>query len=751
MASWWFALVILGLWACLGTMVRSGSWFSSWLARVFTPQNNKANKKSVDTACAPEPAACATELAKQLSQDWAAVTVSASADPAPQIEADLSPIEQDNPDIVDTALPPEEPSPEPDPVQTESDPLHALPAPPEDFIGRAQELAELERALESGGVIIANPEGVAGAGKTALALQLARQVVLSYPDAQFYIDLAGDEVQPLTTAQAMQRIIQAYYPLRRAPEDPQDLKSRYYSVLRGQRALLVMDNAADAAQITELMPPVGSALIVTTSAPVTDAGMTTMMLEPLSQESAATLLANMQVPAEKADEIARLCGGLPLALRLAGGVMAALGQNNTEMYSHLLAETPADQDRLEAIIALALEALPQARLQQFCALAVFAGGFDSAAAAAVWEIDVYTTQAALEELAQRQLIMQDSISGRYYLHPCLRQAAKARSNETEQQTAGKHHAIYYQELLATAEAEAIKGGEDLRQALALFDLEELNIRAGQRWVAGNLEAGNGAANLTSNFAAGANSLLAWRLSRSVYRGWLQAAVSATARLRDFRRQGQHLLALAGIYRDNSDVKLAQETCEQVLEIACSAGDRYIEATALCHLGNLHAGINELTGAIECFDAALAIAHDIGDQETEAKALSNLAAAYLGNKEPQRAIEFQEQALVIDRALENRAGEEAGLCNIGTAYYGLGEYERACGFFEKALSLARENSDRMATGRAFWNLSLTQACLCDWNQSIGNGEMALAIFQETEPEIAVQIRAHLNFLHHQIGN
>ena len=89
--------------------------------------------------------------------------------------------------------------------------LHQLPAPPADFTGRQQELKDLLATVKTGGVTISGLQGLGGVGKTALALKLAEQLKINYPDAQFYLDLKG-VTQPLTPHDAMAHVVRAYHP-----------------------------------------------------------------------------------------------------------------------------------------------------------------------------------------------------------------------------------------------------------------------------------------------------------------------------------------------------------------------------------------------------------------------------------------------------------------------------------------------------------------------------------------------------------
>lgn len=175
--------------------------------------------------------------------------------------------------------------------------LHQIPPPPPDFTGRTAELKELLANFDKGAAI-SGLRGMGGVGKTALALELARQIKSRYPDAQFFLDLQGTSEKPLSPREAMAHVVRAYYPDKKLPDDEAEVRGLYYSVLDGKRALLLMDNAKDAAQVELLRPPDTCALVVTSRHKFALSGFAPVDLDALPPEDARKLLLKI-APATK--------------------------------------------------------------------------------------------------------------------------------------------------------------------------------------------------------------------------------------------------------------------------------------------------------------------------------------------------------------------------------------------------------------------------------------------------------------------
>jgi len=211
--------------------------------------------------------------------------------------------------------------------------VRELPSPPKDFVGRAREIRDLRKAaanrapliIRAGGGVGKTPliiRAGGGVGKTALALKLAAELRSLFPGPHIHLRLRGTD-EPLSPLKAMEHVIRAFRPDYKTPEDEAEVAPLYRSTLHGKRALLLMDNARDADQVRDLAPPEGNLMIVTTRQDFTLPGWFALDLDVLPMQKAVELLGKpCSRIGDDAEEIAELCGCLPLALRLAGGALA---------------------------------------------------------------------------------------------------------------------------------------------------------------------------------------------------------------------------------------------------------------------------------------------------------------------------------------------------------------------------------------------------------------------------------------------
>ncbi len=614
------------------------------------------------------------------------------------------------------------------PIPTLPQALHQIPSPPADFTGREMELAELRAALELGGAATLVVRGAGGIGKTALALKLAQELTPLYTDAQLYLDLKGVSPQPLTAALAMAHVVRAYHPTAQLPDSAAELDGLYRSSLHGQRALLLMDNAAGRAQVEPLTPPAGCFLLVTSRFHFTLPGLVAKDLDELPGADAQTLLLRIAPRiGNQAAEIARRCGRLPFALRLAGSALAEKPWLTPEEYARKLADAKERLGLIEGALATSYELLAEELRAHWRTLAVFPGTFDAAGAAAVWEVEVAPARDTLGELVNASLVEWED--GRYRLHDLARDFAGAQLAEAERDQSERRHAAHYAGVLRSANVLYLKGGASLLAGLALFDAERRNVEAGQAWSAARAADDERAAALCSDYPNVGAYCLHLRLHPRQRVGWLQSAVVAARRMNNRAAEGAHLGNLGNAYADLGEPRRAIEHHEQVLVIARKIGDRQGEGNALGNLGFAYAELGEPRRAIEYYEQHLVIAREIGDRRGEGNALGNLGNAYAVLGEPRRAIEYYEEHLVIAREIGDRRGEGQVLSNLGLAYAALGEPRRAIEYYEQHLVIAREIGDRRGEGQVLGNLGLAYAALREPRRAIEYYEERLVISRE----------------------
>jgi DNA-binding SARP family transcriptional activator/tetratricopeptide (TPR) repeat protein/transcriptional regulator with XRE-family HTH domain len=327
-------------------------------------------------------------------------------------------------------------------------PVFQLPAALADFTGRAAERQRIVRALTEGGlqpgvpvVAVCGPPGI---GKTALALHAAHCVREQFPDGQVWLDLAGSSARPRSIGEVLGELLRGLGMDGSAvPDDDSGRAACWRSKLAGRRVLMVVDDAATAAQIRPVMPgTAGSALVVTSRAQLESLdGAHLVSLEVMTVDEALGLLTRIigqpRVQAEPgaARRLAQACGTLPLALRIAGAKLAsrpswpvsAMVRAITSTHGRL-AELQAGELSVRASIASSYESLPELPRRAFRLLSVL-GPSDFAAwvtGALIGEPPVDVTG----ELSGRSLLNPLSIDAtgepRFRLHDLLRDYAAER-------------------------------------------------------------------------------------------------------------------------------------------------------------------------------------------------------------------------------------------------------------------------------------------------------------------------------------
>ncbi|GIJ59399.1 ATP-binding protein [Virgisporangium aurantiacum] len=313
-----------------------------------------------------------------------------------------------------------------------------LPADLFDFTGREAAAARVEELLRAGGVVAI--DGMAGVGKTSLAVHVAHRLAAAYPDGGLYLDLHGftPGQEPLEPHAALRNLLDAL-DVAQSPAGTAERASLWRSELSRRRVLVVLDNAVDEEQVRPLLPGAGrsAALITSRHRLVELDGVPPVSLEPLTDDDAAHLFgraAGFRFDAPGSGEgdapgsgegdavgrVLRQCGGLPLALRMAGARL----RHRPGWTVAVLAERLRDgANRFDAVFGMSLRQLDAAQRRMFRLLGVLPGAdVDTAAAAALADVPPAECEAALEELLDAHLIEETS-PGRYRMHDLIRQYA----------------------------------------------------------------------------------------------------------------------------------------------------------------------------------------------------------------------------------------------------------------------------------------------------------------------------------------
>ncbi|MEU2307289.1 helix-turn-helix domain-containing protein [Streptomyces misionensis] len=329
-----------------------------------------------------------------------------------------------------------------------------LPRGVRDFVGRHAELSALralaQRAAEGRGPDrdvppVAVVSGPPGSGKTTLALRLAEEFAPSFPDGEFLLDMRGLEDQPLSAQEAVLRLLGAW-DVEVAQLGAEERLARYHARAARLRAVLILDNAADEAQVRPLLPREGGVLVVVTSRRTLAGleGVCRVPLGALSEDESTALLraivSDGRVDAEPdaVRSVSELCGHLPLALRVAGNWAAT----RTNWSLRRLAGRLADEDRrldslsagdlrVNSAFSLSYSRLAPAAARMFRLLSLVPGpDFGAAPAAVLTGTSLPYAEDLLDDLLDAGLLM-TSPADRYRFHDLLRLYARSRLRAEE--------------------------------------------------------------------------------------------------------------------------------------------------------------------------------------------------------------------------------------------------------------------------------------------------------------------------------
>jgi DNA-binding SARP family transcriptional activator len=317
------------------------------------------------------------------------------------------------------------------------------------FTGRVEELRLLAapRSAADTALGIVAIDGMAGVGKTTLAVRLAHQLAHRYPDGHLFIDLHGHTAgqDPLEPDAALERLLlDLGVPAAEMPGDSRQLAARWRAEVAERRILLVLDDVIDAQQVRPLLPGTGKAQVIITSRRrlVGIDGVTFHSLDVFPPQDAAeffTRVADAGRTTSRHDavaEIVALCGHLPLAVSI-----AASRFHNRPVWSleHLIFRLRDERRRLPELsigerdvatpFDVSYRRLSAEQRRLFCVVgfATDTGEeFDAGTAAALLDLPVARADRLLEELFDAHLLRQRT-AGLYHYHELLQAYARAKA------------------------------------------------------------------------------------------------------------------------------------------------------------------------------------------------------------------------------------------------------------------------------------------------------------------------------------
>jgi len=570
-------------------------------------------------------------------------------------------------------------------------PGHVRPAqlPPDlaDFVGRGTEADRVAGLLGATGpappVVVLS--GRPGVGKSALARHVAHRVRGDYPDGQLYAALRGPTGEPRKPAEVAGALLRALGLAADAvPATADERSALYRSLLDGRRVLVLLDDAADAAQVRPLLPgePGCAVLVTSRERPVGLAGATALDIEVFDVEQAVRLLATVAGPERvlaapaDAEAVVRYCGLLPLAVRIAASRLAArphwpvarLVEQLRDEHARLDALSVADL-QVRASVALSERALDETHRTALYLLATLdVPEFAPWLAAAALGRPIADATELVERLVEARLV---DVAGpeRYRFHDLIRVYARERAAGLAEQPR--------REALARAAGALLTFAA--RAALPLF-ITEFGAEPDPvpYWPDGDWADGLGA-DLAAWWDAEAQSVLGV-LRQAVDARLLPLAGELLRRLAPY-------LDTAAADEDAAAAAADQQRCEVADAVFLATRDGGAPTVATGALLEL-AEASPPPGAGRYTAPGLAGDSAAGLAGAEVRLARSLAHFYRASGDPAAALDTATLGLHRAEELGDAVGEADATADLGLALSLLGRHDEAVPMLRRALDLHR---------------------------------------------------------------
>lgn len=564
-----------------------------------------------------------------------------------------------------------------------------LPAANPRFAGRETELERLTNLFDgrtdaTGDVAIIAIDGLAGVGKTTLAVNWAHRMAVNFPDGQLYVDMRGfdPELPPVAPANALGDFLQALgVAAADQPTGEAGAESLYRSLLSTRRVLVVIDNALSEDQVRPVLPGTSTCLVLVTSRRelaglVSANGARVFKLDVLGPLEAEGLLSAhigpQRVSSDKAStrRLIEACGGLPLALAIVAARAALRPAFPLSLLAAELADESARLDILDtgqiqhgvrAAFSWSYSSLTSAAGQLLCRLGAHTGpDVDKAAAASLVGQPVGAVIPVLYELTTANLV-EEHAPGRFTLHNLVRRYAVELAQEAEDEHASAQVALGILDHYLRISVAADRVLDPAREAIVLEPPPSgvstptmTDNEAALAWF--DEEHGNLVFAVSHAHSYGLNVhvwQLAWALSTYFY----------------WRAKWHDLATVQG---------LALDSARQI-------GDERAQAEALRGLGRALTRLGEYDRAQECHLEALEMCTALDDKVGQA--VTHHALSFMYDRQGRRevALEHAERAYPLWYGTGNLAREARALNDLGWAHARVGDYHVAIDECQRALA------------------------------------------------------------------
>jgi len=661
--------------------------------------------------------------------------------------------------------------------------LRQLPADLSTFTGRERELGDvLAQATASVGgrslsaVVISAIEGMAGVGKTQLAVHAAHRLVRAghFTDAQLYVNLRGfDPEQPSADPAAVLDgfLRQLGVPGPQIPEGIDERAAMFRDRLYGRHALVLLDNAADLDQVRHLIPSSPTCLVLITSRRNLAGlhGSTQLLLETFSMSEAVDLLAAIAgghrifAEPEAARRVAELCGRLPLAVALTAARLRSRPAWSVAELAKRLEQDGIDavsvgEHPLRAVFDLSYRGLPASARRLFALLGLYPGeDFTCEAAAALADVDRTQARRTLERLQDEHLLQQKA-PGRYSLHDLLRDYAAGRA-EAEMAEGDRRAAI--RTALAWHVAVVTLTTLAISPDRVLPPIDPAVARSSSPQAFNAAEAvlwyGRERANLMQAMEVAGRlgfDSLAWRLPIAMayfeelaqnYRELERLMSTALPHARadaapDAETSVVQWLTFA--LRAQGRAAEAIGPLNRVLEARRAAGDGLSVGRILGSLALAHSGIGDHGRALQLvLEAIRTIEETGGPVPSSFLTITSLCLMKLDRL--LEALEYQLAFVERARRADDPRAAALGQHNVGDNYVLQGRMEEAAEAFEEAITLAAETGDRYVQADCLNGLAVSLRARGLIEAARARHREAVAVFDDLPEEEAARYLAQLD--------